>query len=222
MCVHNWKHAAAYRIAHELIGSGRLGEVICIALDRLRTAPAGLSSGSATSGGWRLAASSGGGILIDHGWHVFYLMRWLLGGVDPVSVSALMTGDSSGIEDVAEIRVAFPNGRIATSHLSWRAPMRRTRAMIYGAEGALEMNGDRIILTARSGDVHDVPAPPEEDDSYHSAWFAGMAAEFEQAVRDGAGSVVAVENLAEARVTIALLMAARESGRLNGALVKLS
>ena len=76
MCVHNWKHAAAYRLAHELIKAKRLGEIRYVALDRLRTGPAGVSAGA--GGQWRLGAASGGGILLDHGWHVFYLMRWLM------------------------------------------------------------------------------------------------------------------------------------------------
>ncbi len=221
MCVHNWKHAALYRVAHDLIDSGRLGEVIYVALDRLRTAPAGLASGSGASGRWRTAASSGGGILIDHGWHVFYLMRWLMGGIDPVSVSTLIAGFSSGIEDVADIRVSFANGRMASSHLSWRAPIRRTRAMIYGSEAALELDGDRGLLTARSGTSTEIPASPETDDSYHSAWFAGVAAEFEQAVSEGSESAVVVGNLAEARAALGLLLAARESGASDGAPVKL-
>ena len=81
MCVHNWKYAATYRLAHDLIGAGRLGEIRYVALDRLRTAPAGFGIGA--SGRWRLGAASGGGILVDHGWHVFYLMRWLMGGAGP-------------------------------------------------------------------------------------------------------------------------------------------
>ena len=219
MCVHNWKHAAVYRRARELIDSGALGEIIYVALDRLRTAAAG--SGAGASGRWRMAASSGGGILIDHGWHVFYLMRWLMGGVDPISVSARVAGDSNGVEDLADIRVGFPGGRIASSHLSWRAPIRLTRAMLYGTQAALELNGDRVVLTARFGAPSDISVPPEADDSYHSAWFAGVAAEFEQAVREGPQSAVAVGNLAEARAALALLVAGRESGASDGMLVKL-
>jgi predicted dehydrogenase len=66
MCVHNWKHAPAYRRAHEIIQSGTLGEVRHLSLSRLRNGPAG--GGGSRVGGepWRLAASTGGGILIDH------------------------------------------------------------------------------------------------------------------------------------------------------------
>ncbi len=85
MCVHNWKYAPAYAAAREAIEAGRLGAIRFISVDRLRTEPAGAGG---SGGKWRASAASGGGILIDHGWHVFYLMNWLLGGETPISVSA--------------------------------------------------------------------------------------------------------------------------------------
>jgi predicted dehydrogenase len=220
MCVHNWKYAATYRLAHELIAGGRLGEIRYVALDRLRTAPAGMSTGA--SGQWRLAAASGGGILVDHGWHVFYLMRWLMGGVDPTGIAAFMTvGEQAPVEDVADLRVVFAGGRIASAHLSWRAPVRRTRAMLYGSEAALEIDGDRLILTARSGRSEDLSVTPEADDSYHSAWFAAMAADFEHAVREGADSAAVTENLAEVRAALRLMLGARQSSEQGGSHIKL-
>ena len=85
MCVHNWKYAPAYATARRAIEAGRLGAIRFMSIDRLRTEPAGAGG---SGGKWRAAAASGGGILIDHGWHVFYLMYWLLGGDSPASVSA--------------------------------------------------------------------------------------------------------------------------------------
>jgi predicted dehydrogenase len=224
MCVHNWKHAATYRLAHDLVMAGRLGEIRYIALDRLRTAPAGVGLGA--SGRWRLGAASGGGILVDHGWHVFYLMRWLMGGLDPAAISAFMgVAQAAPVEDVADLRVIFPGDRIASAHLSWRSPVRRTRAMLYGSEAALEIDGDRVTLTARSGKSEDVSPTPEPDDSYHSAWFAGTAADFERAVHesmeDGIESASATENLAEAHAALALTLSAQESSRQGGSQVKI-
>jgi predicted dehydrogenase len=224
MCVHNWKHAATYRFAHDLMMAGRLGEIRYIALDRLRTAPAGVGLGA--SGRWRLGAASGGGILVDHGWHVFYLMRWLMGGLDPAAISAFMgVAQAAPVEDVTDLRVIFPGDRIASAHLSWHSPVRRTRAMLYGSEAALEIDGDRVTLTARSGNSEDVSPTPELDDSYHSAWFAGTAADFERAVResieDGIESAAATENLAESHAALALTLGAQESSRQGGSQVKI-
>jgi predicted dehydrogenase len=224
MCVHNWKHAAPYRLAHDLIRAGRLGEIRYLALDRMRTAPAGIGIGA--SGRWRLGGASGGGILVDHGWHVFYLMRWLMGGLEPAAITAFMSvSEAATVDDLADLRVIFPGDRIASAHLSWRSPVRRTRAMLYGSEAALEIDGDRMVLTARSGNSEDLSVTPETDDSYHSAWFAGMAADFERAVRqsveEGDESIIAAENLAEARVALALILGAQESSRQGGGRVKL-
>jgi len=214
MCVHNWKHAPPYAAARRAIESGRLGAIRYVALDRLRTAPAGAGG---SGGAWRANPASGGGILIDHGWHVFYLMQWLMGADPPVAVSAHLSSAIGGrAEDVADLRVRFPRERIAAAHLSWRAPVRRTSAMIYGENAIIEIEGDRVLMTDRAGSTQDLSAPDLPDDSYHSAWFAGVAGEFERAITAGPGSHLALENLAEARFALALTIAARRSAEQGG------
>ncbi len=92
--------------------------------------------------------------------------------------------------------------------------------MLYGSEAALEIDGDRMVLTARSGKSQDISPTPEADDSYHSAWFAAMAADFERAVNEGAESAIAAENLAEAGAALLLTLGAQESSRRSGSMVK--
>ena len=149
MCVHNWKYAPAYALARRMIDEGKLGAPRFISLDRIRAEPAGARS---AGGAWRAAADSGGGILIDHGWHVFYLMQWLFGGDTPSGISASLSAPTSGgSEDLADLRVTFASGRLARAHLSWRGPARRTSAIIYGELGMLEIEGDRVSFTDRWG-----------------------------------------------------------------------
>jgi predicted dehydrogenase len=213
MCVHNWKYAPAYRRAHELIAAGRLGEVGYVSFLRLRNGPAG-QGGSSTAGGerWRLDARSGGGILIDHGWHVFYLAQYLLGGARPAGVSArLAFAPDSTLDEVADIRVDFPSGAIAHAHLSWRAPVRRTSAMIYGSAAILEIDENRLTLTTRDGIVEDHSVDDAADDSYHPTWFAGMAAEFGRAIAEGPDGPVMRANLAEADGALVIMETARTS-----------
>lgn len=223
MCVHNWRHAPSYRRAFELITQGRIGEVRYIALTRLRTEPAGSGGTAAPSGErWRLDAKIGGGILVDHGWHAFYLVQWLMGGDAPHAVSAhLGFRVDTSVDDLADLRIDFPRDRIAHVHLSWRAPVRRTSATIYGSNGILEIEGDRLTLTERSGQVEDHSVADEPDDSYHSAWFAAMAAEFERAIADGSGAPGARENLFQARVALGLITRARESSKMGGSALRL-
>ena len=221
MCVHNWKHAPAYRRAHELIRSGRLGEIRYLSLARLRSGPAGAGGSGVGGERWRLAANTGGGILIDHGWHVFYLMQWLMGGAAPAAVSGhLGFQPGSTVDDLADLLVDFSGGRLAHAHLSWRSPVRRTSALIYGEQAMLEIEGDRILLTDRSGSIEDHSVADMPDDSYHSAWFAGMAAEAERAIAEGPGGPTVRENQAEVRSALALIEAAQRSAA-NGLRIKL-
>jgi myo-inositol 2-dehydrogenase/D-chiro-inositol 1-dehydrogenase len=219
MCVHNWKYAPAYAAARKAIEADKLGEIRFISIDRLRTEPAGAGG----SGGiWRASAASGGGILIDHAWHVFYLMQWLLGGDTPAAISAHLESPADGdAENLADLRVAFSSGCIARAHLSWRAPVRRTSAVIYGERGCIEIESDRVTLTDRKGLIEDLSVADVADDSYHSAWFGAMAADFIRAIAAGPDSSVVRENLTEARGSLALIEAARESAANGGPAVKI-
>ncbi|MGC1397886.1 hypothetical protein, partial [Candidatus Binatus sp.] len=114
------------------------------------------------------------------------------------------------------------SGALSRVHLSWRAPVRRTSALIYGERASLEIEGDRVLLTDRAGKVDDLSVADMADDSYHSAWFGGVAEEFEQAVTQGTDSPIAKRNVAEARVALMLMEAARKSSINGGVEIKLS
>jgi predicted dehydrogenase len=219
MCVHNWKYAPAYATAREVIASGRLGSIRSIAMDRLRTQPAGKGG---AGGRWRQTAASGGGILIDHGWHIFYLMQWLLGGATPESVSARLGFPSaSDADDVAELKIAMSDGCLARSSLSWRSNERKTSARIEGERGVLDIEGDRVMLAERSGHTDDLSIADAPDDSYHAAWFARVAQEFEAALTGGHDSEAARLNRVEARNCIAIVAAARASSARGGEALKI-
>ncbi|HEY6394627.1 MAG TPA: Gfo/Idh/MocA family oxidoreductase [Candidatus Binataceae bacterium] len=214
MCVHNWKYAPSLVVARHAYVSGRIGPLRSLTLDRLRTGPAG-AGGSGEK--WRSGVATGGGILIDHGWHVMYLMQWLMGSGAPRAISAqLGTSAGGGVEDMANLRVIFPEGRFATAHLSWRAALRRTTTTLYGESATIEIEGERVTLTERSGAVEDLSVKDHDDDSYHPSWFAAMAEDFERTIVAGPASGKARQNLAEARIALALILAARESASRGG------
>jgi predicted dehydrogenase len=98
----------------------------------------------------------------------------------------------------------------------------RTSAVIYGDRGCIEIEGDRVTLTDRKGATEDLSVADVADDSYHSAWFGAMAADFIEAIAAGPDSPVARENLTEARASLALIEAARESAAHAGLGVKIA
>ncbi len=210
-CVHNWKHSPTYRRAFEAVSAGRLGELRYCSLSRLRTQQAGGAP-------WRVdPIIGGGGILIDHGWHVFYLMHWLMGGRAPLSVAARLGVFHPGVvEEVADLTVAFASGALGYVHLSWRAPARRTSAMLYGSDAMLEIEESTIRLSSRSGVSEILPVVEEPDNSYHPTWFAGLAEDFESAIAQGPQGPIARQNLREAAIALAILEAARTSSAAGG------
>lgn len=217
MCVHNWKYSPAYRKAYELVSNGQLGRIKYLSLVRMRQGSAGATNAAAGGERWRLDPNGGGGILIDHGWHVFYLMRWLMGGVEPVSISArLEMPVDSAVDEVADLRVEFPEKRLAYSHLSWRSPVRRTSALVMGDEAMLEIEGNRMILTGRSGVAEDHSVEDDADDSYHASWFGAMADAFESAIAEGSDGFLARENRSEVEAALELYAAARHSEASGG------
>jgi len=209
MCVHNWKFAPAFAAAKRAIDLGRIGAVRMINADRIRTQPAG------GPGQWRSRRENGGGILVDHGWHIFYLAQWTLGGDAPARVSANLEAPT-GIDEIADLRVVFSSGGVLRSYLTWRAPVRRTVTTIYGDGGVIEINENRVVLTARSGEREELPVEDAPDDSYHPTWFAGMAEQFESALAAGCCSDAPVRNLAEASYALAIIDAARKSSDSDG------
>jgi predicted dehydrogenase len=213
--VHNWHHAPIVRRTAELICEGRIGRVEHVIWHTLRTRPA--LAGDERSGNWRVdPAIAGGGVLSDHGWHVFYVVqRWV--GEQPRSVSARLERrrhTAWNVEDTASVRVTFPEAT-ADILLTWASDVRRNWAEVVGTEGTLELHDDTLVLKSSGPDADrswSCP-PPMSDGSHHPDWFDAVASEF---LAETTGAAPRGANLAEARLCVALEQAARESSRAGG------
>jgi predicted dehydrogenase len=240
MCAHNWHFAPAYKKAYELIHAGRIGNPHYASLVRLRNQPAGsaptdqMASGTSHpaigTGGerWRLDAKTGGGILVDHGWHTFYLVHRLMNlgapllgepsaDLAPLALSAYLGYPAgSTVDDLADLRLTTSRGHLANIHLSWRSPARRTSAILYGDRGLLEIEGNRVLLTTLDGSTKDHSIADAPDDSYHRPWFADLTSLFLNAIAEGPDGALVSANYAEVRFALAATAAARASAARGG------
>lgn len=219
--VHNWHHAPMVARTREAVERGDIGRVTAASWETLRVQPAAVAAGAGPN--WRLdPAIAGGGVLSDHGWHVFYILQRWLGGAPTAVAATLETRRHTAfaVEDTATVRLTFPHAT-ADVLLTWAADERRNRAEIRGTTGRLVLDGD-VITLERDGEAAPTrwTCPPSlADGSQHPDWFDAVAAEFVAETRRAAPTRA---NLAEAAVCVAIESAARASSRRGGAAVPLT
>jgi predicted dehydrogenase len=141
MCAHNQLFLPPVAKAKELLDSGLLGRVY-----EVRTTDSFYSKFTPESMGWRAnAATSGGGELIDTGYHPTYLLLHLAGG-SPVEATAMLSTHRLTFmegEDSAQVLVRFDNGVLGSIVTSWAyAPSGNTeRFSVVGERGSLFSDG---------------------------------------------------------------------------------
>ncbi|MCI0547947.1 MAG: Gfo/Idh/MocA family oxidoreductase [Candidatus Rokubacteria bacterium] len=211
--VHNWRHAPIVRRARGLLEAGAIGRVTTVAWRTMRLRPA--AAGDGEHGNWRVDPRvAGGGVLSDHGWHVFYVVPgWLRAA--PTAIAATLETrrhTAFAVEDTARVRLAFPDAT-ADILLTWAADTRETRARITGTAGRIELADDTLMLDGPDGERRWSCPPGLSDGSAHPEWFHAVAGEFVAAIR---GEADGGANLREARLCAALEARARESSRRRG------
>jgi predicted dehydrogenase len=204
--VNNWAFSPQWARLLETAASGALGAVRHAEIRVLRTRP----SVSALPGDWRKdPAVSGGGILVDHGWHNLYLMRRLL-GVGTRLVSAVLAPDGA-VEELATVLLSAP-GATGVLHLSWKASERSNAALVVGEKGTAELRDD--VLTIRAGGTEETVRFAEKlsAGSAHPEWLAAMWPAFEGECA-GRGRGGNLDETAFCLETILAAYAGRETAR---------
>jgi predicted dehydrogenase len=196
--INNWAYSPQWLALHGLVASGRLGRVHEARIEVLRTKP----SVSALPGDWRKDPTvSGGGILVDHGWHNLYLMRGLLGAELELVETALRP--SGAVDEMADLllRAGEAKGRL---HMTWRAKERANSAFVAGEKGTAELLDDRLVVKAE-GKTETVAFPEKlSAGSAHPQWLAAMWPAFAaECAGKGRGT-----NLAEASFCLKTIRAA--------------
>lgn len=213
--VHNWKFAPIFQRVFSIIRNGRIGPVWHVEIFTLRDSLCKGSSESALAEDWRKNVSiAGGGILVDHGWHAFYLLLNLV-QAEPQKILAKMLKDRENpesLEEAVQALVQFPeaDGYI---HLTWRAKMRRNNLVIQGQNGTLLIDDDRLLLTTHTGDREEITFPAAlSAGSHHADWFEGLFPAFLEEIKNPAKRG---ENFKEAGWCLALTSSAYQSNLMG-------
>jgi predicted dehydrogenase len=152
MCAHNQLFMPPVRRARELIGDGALGTVF-----EARTTDSFFHSFDRSTIGWRAnRAASGGGELIDTGYHPTYLLLHLIDS-EPVEVAAMLSRhrlDFMEGEDSAQVLVRFADGSVGSIVTSWAydPPGSTEKFSVVGDDGSLWSDGRMLTFKPRGGD----------------------------------------------------------------------
>jgi predicted dehydrogenase len=177
--MHNWAFSPQWRKILSLVDGGELGALRHVELHVLRTRPAA----AAQANNWRSdAAVAGGGILVDHGWHNFYLLHRVLKGA-PTRVTGRLGGAKKGsVEDEATVYLEYPDAT-ALLHLSWRSPLRSNTALFLGSKALLKLEDGHLTLHGADGTEERFEFPEKlSAGSSHPEWTAGLLGEFAAAI----------------------------------------
>jgi predicted dehydrogenase len=203
MCAHNQLFFPSVAKAKELLDAGTLGTVY-----EVRTTDSFHNDFDPSNMGWRASAkTSGGGELIDTGYHPTYLLLHLA-NAQPVEATAFLSTHRLKFmegEDSAQVLVRFENGVVGQMVTSWAYdPAPGTEKFsVVGELGSLTGTSNSVTYRLRSGEEETFDFP--EVDA-----FVTEIGDFADCLREGRRPIhTEVEGIA----VLGVLLAAYEGAR---------
>jgi predicted dehydrogenase len=207
---HQYLHSPQWRAVSRLLP--RLGRVYLAEYDVNRTRADQGNPHWRPS--WRTDRRlAGGGILVDHGGHIFYQLRSVLG--QPAAVQATvrtLRHRDYDVEDTAFVTLDYGDC-LAHVRLYWAARRRQIRFRFLGEEG--ELTGDETGLLVEAGGVTERIGFPTglSSGSSHSEWYGPLLRDFFTRVRAGDRSTQALDEAVHVTQLIGRAYESSEEGR---------
>ena len=154
---------------------------------------------------------AGGGILVDHGAHIFYQLRAALG--DPLTVQATvrrLVHQRYEVEDTALVTLDYGD-RLAHVASPGRRGVARSTSASWARAGRLTGDDEQIVLRADRREEFRFDDGMSKNSS-HSEWYAPLLREFSAQVREGGRSNEALD---EAVHVTRIIERAYESARVG-------
>ncbi len=179
--VHNWRYSPIMQEISGLVKGGRLGRVQHIEYLVERVQPSVAVGGNGNGDNWRLDPRvAGGGILVDHGWHAFYMVNeWM--GQEPSSLKCSLENrkfNDIPVEDTAEVKLFYPSGATARLFFTWAGNKRNNSIIIQGEKGTLSCLDDRIVVETPETTYSIRFEEGLSHGSHHPEWYSGVVEEF--------------------------------------------
>ena len=184
--VHNWQYAPIFKETDRLLASDAVGKVRKIEYTVIRTRPSIAAGETGVDDNWRIDPDmAGGGILVDHGWHAFYMInKWV--GQNPLWVECSLENrkyTDIPLEDTAEALVGYENAE-ARLFFTWAGDDRSNRVRIQGEKGSILVDDDTIMLEAPQGS-REIQFPEAlSQGSHHPEWYGEVIENFVSEIRD--------------------------------------
>lgn len=181
---HQHRFNPAWRQLSSWVASGAIGRWHLAEFDVYRpAADAGLGSGAVP---WRgRSAVSRGGVLLDHGTHLLYLLTDLAGMPDSVQAwTGRLLHAEYDVEDSAQLLLEFGH-RAGKLFLSWAGSGRENRIRFVGDGGLAEWKGGELRLETPSRRER-LDFTAALDKAAYAGWFGALFREFVAAVDRGA------------------------------------
>ncbi len=194
--VHNWIYSPHIIKIKSLIEE--IGKITYLKWDTLRKKPS-----ISASTNWRVDKKiSGGGIIFDHGWHVFYIIKSFIGDKEPKNVNASFIFNDNGIDEVCDLRIIYEN-TIVDIHLSWKSPVRKNMIVVYGENGILIFNDSEVELEFKNSEKKEFKFEEKiSASSAHPLWTEKVYIDFYYATND---KKIFEKNFMEARNSISII-----------------
>lgn len=135
---------------------------------------------------WRGTKESAlGGVLLDHGTHLLYLLLDV-GGL-PASVGAhlgILGHGSYDVEDTAHLLLEYGD-RVATLTLTWAGHERENRIRFIGDQGMVEWVGGALRVVRRDGTSDTTDFSAQLQKTEYAGWMSRVLGQFADAIDRG-------------------------------------
>ncbi len=179
--VHNWRYSPITQKISHIMASGDIGKAKEVEYTVIRTKPSVAVGEEKPELNWRLDPSiAGGGILVDHGWHAFYLINEWVGNT-PQKIECRLENrkfKNISVEDTATVEVTYFDNTKARLFFTWAGNKRQNKIVIKAENGILSCLDDRIIVENGKKDYQITFEEGLSAGSHHPEWYHMVLNEF--------------------------------------------